>query len=52
MAIQGTVVRVGNIKPLVTHIAFQCLLCQGVQVSVCTVCSVAVVVVSTNDIVT
>ena len=32
VCIQGTVVRAGNIRPLVTHIAFQCLTCHGVQV--------------------
>ena len=31
ISIQGTVVRVSNIKPLVTSMAFRCSLCQDVQ---------------------
>ena len=31
MSIQGTVVRVSNIKPLVTAMAFRCTLCHEVQ---------------------
>lgn len=31
VAVQGTVVRVSNIKPLVTTMAFKCLLCQEIQ---------------------
>ena len=31
MSVQGTVVRVSNIKPLVTTMAFKCSLCQGIQ---------------------
>ena len=31
VTIQGTVVRVSNIKPLVTTMAFKCLLCQEIQ---------------------
>ena len=33
VCVQGTVVRAGNIRPLVTRIAFQCLSCHGIQVS-------------------
>ncbi|CAI8050100.1 DNA helicase MCM8, partial [Geodia barretti] len=32
VCVQGTVVRAGNIRPLVTRIAFQCLSCHGTQV--------------------
>eukprot|EP00731_Ephydatia_muelleri_P032056 Em0023g563a len=32
VSVQGTVVRVGNIKPLVTKLAFKCTACQGIQV--------------------
>ena len=32
VSIQGTVVRVGNVKPLVTKMAFKCSLCHGTQV--------------------
>jgi DNA helicase MCM8 len=32
VCVQGTVVRAGNIRPLVTRIAFQCLSCHGIQV--------------------
>ena len=32
VSIQGTVVRVGNIKPLVTKVVFKCSLCHGIQV--------------------
>jgi hypothetical protein len=31
VTVQGTVVRVSNIKPLVTTMAFKCLLCQEMQ---------------------
>ena len=33
VCVQGTVVRAGNIRPLVTRIAFQCLSCHSTQVS-------------------
>ena len=32
VSIQGTVVRVGNIKPLVTKVVFKCSLCHSIQV--------------------
>lgn len=34
VAIHGTVVRVGNVKPLVTKMAFSCNLCGEIQVGI------------------
>ena len=35
VTIRGTVVRVGNVKPLVTHLAFNCTACKTQQVYFC-----------------